>query len=358
MPERRPYRVIQWATGAMGKSCLRAIIDRPDMELVGLFVYGAAKVGKDAGDIARRDKTGVIATDSIDDILSLDADVVIHAARLGSDHTAHDADIARLLGSGKNVISINGNTFPAHWPEERQAMFADACSRGRTSFMGAGLNPGFAAEKLLATASGICISVDSVSLNETVLTDQIASAEYAFELLGFGKEVGSIDMNGDDWPPAMTLNAMFEDVVAAIAHNLGWRLDCIRRDHRMLASSKDIEVRAGVIPRGGACHIDWRWRGVVDGQDRVFLSIAWAMSDEHLTAGDRPLWALNIKGVPDVSIDLNVERPQGLQGKTSAEQLAVAGAVMNAIPRLVASEPGLVSATVPTPFRIEASCAE
>ena len=56
------YRVIQWATGAMGKTCLRAVIDHPAMELVGLYVYGDDKVGRDAGDIARRPPTGIIAT--------------------------------------------------------------------------------------------------------------------------------------------------------------------------------------------------------------------------------------------------------------------------------------------------------
>ena len=29
---------------------LRGIIDRPDLELVGLYVYGDKKVGRDAGD--------------------------------------------------------------------------------------------------------------------------------------------------------------------------------------------------------------------------------------------------------------------------------------------------------------------
>ena len=72
------YRVIQWATGAMGKSCLRAVIDHPAMELAGLFVYGDDKLGRDAGDIARRAPTGVIATRDVDEILALDADVVIH----------------------------------------------------------------------------------------------------------------------------------------------------------------------------------------------------------------------------------------------------------------------------------------
>ncbi|MBL8629538.1 MAG: hypothetical protein JNM81_07910, partial [Rhodospirillaceae bacterium] len=61
------YRVIQWATGSIGKTCLRAIIDHPDLELAGLYVYSDRKAGQDAGDIARRPKTGIIATKSVDE---------------------------------------------------------------------------------------------------------------------------------------------------------------------------------------------------------------------------------------------------------------------------------------------------
>ena len=78
----KKYKVVQWATGGMGKNCLRAVIDHPAMELVGVYVYGADKAGKDAGAIARRELTGVLATRNVDEILALDADVVIHAARL------------------------------------------------------------------------------------------------------------------------------------------------------------------------------------------------------------------------------------------------------------------------------------
>ena len=46
-------RVVQWATGAVGLAQLREIVDRPDLELVGLFVYDPAKVGVDAGDAGR-----------------------------------------------------------------------------------------------------------------------------------------------------------------------------------------------------------------------------------------------------------------------------------------------------------------
>ncbi|PKN34078.1 MAG: hypothetical protein CVU61_09950 [Deltaproteobacteria bacterium HGW-Deltaproteobacteria-19] len=52
------HRVIQCATGSMGRTCLRAVIDHPDLELVGLYVYSDRKAGRDAGEIARRNPTG------------------------------------------------------------------------------------------------------------------------------------------------------------------------------------------------------------------------------------------------------------------------------------------------------------
>ena len=146
-------RVIQWATGAMGKSCLRAVLDHPQMELVGLFVYGDNKVGRDAGDIARRPLTGVLATQDVEEILALDADVVIHCARLAPPYGSHDADLIRLLESGKNVISINGYSRPHYWGGARLAALEAACAKGGSSLMAAGLNPGFAAEQIVATRS-------------------------------------------------------------------------------------------------------------------------------------------------------------------------------------------------------------
>ena len=348
----RQYKVIQWATGAMGKSCLRAIIDRPDLHLVGLYVYSPKKSGSDAGKIANRPETGILASNDIEDIVALDADLVVHAARLGATHDSHDDDIVRLLKSGKNVLSINGNTFYPNWSKARRDKLQAACEEGGVSFAGTGLNPGFAAERLLVTATSVCSAVSSVSLSEVVLTDEIASPEYVFDLLGFGKEVGSVDMNSDEWAPAQTLNAMFEDVVASVAHSLGWQLDEIKRKHRMLPSGRDLDVRAGKIRKGTASHIDWRWRGMIGGEEKVFLSIAWAMNDEHVNGGDKDLWKLEVKGIPNVAISFGVERPEGIPGRTSAEQMAVAGTVVNAIPALIEAPAGLVSLPLATPFEV------
>ena len=45
----KPTRVIQWATGPVGSVQLAEVIDNPDFDLVGLFVYSPDKVGADAG---------------------------------------------------------------------------------------------------------------------------------------------------------------------------------------------------------------------------------------------------------------------------------------------------------------------
>jgi len=45
------YRVVQWATGNIGARALRAVIEHPQMELVGVMVHGAAKEGRDAGEL-------------------------------------------------------------------------------------------------------------------------------------------------------------------------------------------------------------------------------------------------------------------------------------------------------------------
>ena len=46
----RKYRVVQWGAGNIGTRAMRAVIEHPDMTLVGLKEIGE-KVGKDAGEL-------------------------------------------------------------------------------------------------------------------------------------------------------------------------------------------------------------------------------------------------------------------------------------------------------------------
>src|SRR2546428_2399166 len=74
------YRVIQWSTGNVGTFALRCIVGHPELELLGVWVHGPAKAGKDAGELCGLGPVGVRATTDAEALLALDADCVCYTA--------------------------------------------------------------------------------------------------------------------------------------------------------------------------------------------------------------------------------------------------------------------------------------
>jgi hypothetical protein len=70
-------RVIQFSTGNVGRHALSTIIERPDLELVGVHANGAQKVGRDAELRGLDEPSGVVATDDIEALIALNADWVV-----------------------------------------------------------------------------------------------------------------------------------------------------------------------------------------------------------------------------------------------------------------------------------------
>ena len=71
-------RVIQWATGIVGRHALAAMVDHPDLEVVGVLVYSEDKAGRDGGELCGIGPIGVTATKDRDEILALEADCVLY----------------------------------------------------------------------------------------------------------------------------------------------------------------------------------------------------------------------------------------------------------------------------------------
>ncbi len=347
------YKVIQWATGAMGKTCLQAVIDHPAMELVGLYVYGADKVGKDAGTIARRDPVGVLATSHIDEVLALDADVVIHCARILPPFGSHDAEIIRLLESGKNVVSINGYSDPGRWNGARRIALEAACLKGKSTLMGAGLNPGHAGEQLAVIATGACSQVDRVDIAEYVDCRAVKHHDYVFGSLGFGSDPATTDPNDTTWGPASLMNGMYSEVLSAMAARLNVELQRVETEHSVFAAAEDLEIAAGTISKGRVSHVNWRWAGYVGDVRRLTLSIHWFMETTHLADPAPPLWEIDIVGQPCMRLKVEVEKNPQDTSRVTAEQLGLAGAVINAIPVVCDAPAGLCMRPVATPYRAD-----
>ena len=59
------YRIIQWATGGVGRAAIEGIVKHPELELVGCWVHGRKKAGRDAGEIAGIAPIGVVRLSEI-----------------------------------------------------------------------------------------------------------------------------------------------------------------------------------------------------------------------------------------------------------------------------------------------------
>jgi hypothetical protein len=88
------------------------------------------------------------------------------------------------------------------------------------------------------------------------------------------------------------------------------------------------------------------------------MSIHWYMETAHLDDPEPPLWRIHVHGQPGVRIAVDMYKREGDTTPTSAEQIALAGSVVNAIPVVCAAPPGLLTRPLATPYRHEFATAQ
>ena len=187
-------RVVQWATGPLGRHALAAVVDHPDLEVVGVLVYSDEKAGRDAGEIVRHRRRSVsTATTDRDAILALDADCVVYMPQGETNPMGALDDICALLASGKNVVSTA--VTRAHLPGEHgRRRWSTGSSRraprAARRFHATGIEPGWASEVLPLTMSGLFRYVDSLLVQELLDYSSYDNAFMLFDVMGFGRARG------------------------------------------------------------------------------------------------------------------------------------------------------------------------
>ena len=112
-------RVVLWTTGHIATFAGRAILDDPEMELVGCYADSPEKAGKDVGELIGVTPIGVLATNSVDEIVALAPDVVAYFSIIRQEDVPwHTEQIARLLEAGINVVSSSNLVTGRWWKAE------------------------------------------------------------------------------------------------------------------------------------------------------------------------------------------------------------------------------------------------
>ena len=173
-------KVIQWATGGVGRAAIEAVLRHPELELVGCRVYSADKSGRDVGGILDTEPIGVTATDSVEDILALEADCVVYSPLIGDDR-----DVEALLRSGKDVVTPVGWVYP-DFGSERIRPLLEACREGGSTLHGSGIHPGGITERFPLMVSALSAGITHVRAEEFSDIRTYGAPEVIRDIMGFG----------------------------------------------------------------------------------------------------------------------------------------------------------------------------
>lgn len=148
-------RVVQFSTGNVGRHSLRALIGRPDLELVGVHAANPDKIGRDAAELCGLSKpTGVVATHDIDALIALAPDCVVYTA-LGETRPMEAIEqMSNLLGAGINVVgtSMVWLVTPRQADDWLRVPLEHACRAGDSSLYVNGIDPGYSGDTAVHAA--------------------------------------------------------------------------------------------------------------------------------------------------------------------------------------------------------------
>jgi hypothetical protein len=331
------HRVIQWATGNVGRAAIRGIVAHPDLELAGCWVHSPAKVGVDAGILAGIAPVGVPATDDAGALLALGADAVVYAPIL-----ADPGEVARLLRAGLDVVTPLGWFYP--WASGRVDDLAAACDEGGATLHGTGIHPGGITERFPLVISAMCRDIRHVRAEEFSDIRTYETASVVRDVMLFGHEPAAAASS----PMVHLLGAGFGQSIDMLAAAIGWELDAERRTtHEMAVATRDLVTPfAGVIAAGTVAAQRFTWQGTVAGEPVITVRVNWLMGQEHLD----PPWSygeerfeVELDADPPAFVTFGGLHPHGeiVAGAENPGITATAMHCVNAVPFVCAAEPGI-----------------
>jgi 2,4-diaminopentanoate dehydrogenase len=327
------YRVVQWATGNIGLRSLRAVIEHPQLDLVGLYVYSEAKAGQDAGSLCGLEPVGVAATSDVEQIIGLEPDCVLYMGDRA------DVDVlCRLLESGANVVATRSEF---HRPESLDPAVRDrleaACAAGGSSLFSTGSSPGFITEALPLALLSLQRRLDHLLIEEFADMSSRNSPDLIFHLMGFGRDPGSFDPRGVEAHGG----ASFAGSLSSVADALSLPLDDVVATGSVAIARRSIEVAAGKIEAGtiGAQRLEVTGRR--GGQPLLTFSANW-----YLTTDVEPAWDLRETGwhvlvEGDTPLDVDIRFPVPPEAWAATSPGLTAHRPVNAVPFVCAAAPGL-----------------
>lgn len=332
----RRIRVVQWATGTVGVFAMRGVLEHPDMELVGVKVYSAAKEGVDAGTLCGLPATGVLATRDVDAILALKPDCILYMPA----STDLD-DVCRILESGIDIVTTRAEFFnPEMMNRQVRDRVEAACSTGNATIHATGSSPGFITEALPISLLSLARRLDFLSIEEFANCREGCSDEMLTGLMGFGDTPEQFA--GRHCPE----HVVFQHSMGLLAEAIGLPLERFETTIEAACCRRATPLHQSVIPAGTIGGMRVGVTGMHDGKPLMRFRSNWFVTTDLEPSWellDTDGWRVVIEG--DTPLDLTIRLPMPLEEHFRASGRYTAHRPVNAIPYVIAAPAGIVPTT-------------
>jgi 4-hydroxy-tetrahydrodipicolinate reductase len=327
-------KVAQFGLGTIGLECVRWILKKPTLEMVGAIDIDPDKVGKPLSSLLGMKKLSriLVSPDLGKALKNSKPDVVLHTTQSSLEKAF--PQIETIVKAGINVVS---STEELLVPEHQHPLLAkkidQLAKKYNVTVLGTGVNPGFVMDTLPLCLSSMCLEIESISVRRELdagkrrlpLQKKVGSGLTPEEFMKLKKEkkIGHVGL---------------VESLDMILKGLGWVPDVIEEILDPVVADRNLETEYLKIRKGQVCGIKHCARALRNGKEIVSLDL------RMYVGAPESFDLVEIKGVPPIKAKFI----GGIHGDH-----ATVAALINAIPRVMSADPGLLTMreiSLPTAF--------
>lgn len=316
-------RVVQFGCGPIGCRIARLAAGRADLQVVAAIDVDPALHGRDVGEVGGGAPLGTAIVGSWDRMPAGAAPALaVHATGSGLEAVA--PQLRSLLRAGVDVVSTCEElAFPAGANAAIAGELHDQAVGAGVTLLGTGINPGFVMDAWPLFMTAPCQAVRAI--RATRVQDASDRRGPFQRKIGAGLDEAEFRRRAAD---GEIRHVGLTESARMIAAGLGWPLDDFTETIEPIMASRAIDTGHVSVAAGQVAGVRQAGAGAVAGRQVITLEFRAAV-------GLGESWdAVSIDGVPPVEVRIT----GGVQG-----DLGTAAVVVNAIPRVAAAAPGLVT---------------
>jgi hypothetical protein len=327
-----PIRVIQFGLGPIGQACVKVLLQKPGLELVGGIDIDPQKAGKDIGEVCGLSKSlgMVVRGDAGAALADWRPQVVVHTTFSFLDRI--EDQLATVIRAGAHVVSSSEELF---YPYQRNPGFGQRidtlAKQHGVAIIGTGVNPGFAMDILPLCLSGVCTEVKKIIATRVVDTSQ--------RRLPLQKKTGA-GLSRQEFEERLAAGRFghigLRESALAVMDTLGWPVDEIEESIRPVIAETEMTTEYLTVKPQQVAGLHQIMRVKSKGRERLVLDL------EISVGAKEPHDSVEIIGNPPFCMRIE----GGIGGGT-----ATIGALINTIPKIINAPPGLrTMMELPVPY--------